>query len=93
MGHLPVPASVFFDDFSDDVLEYFVLENDKVIGSYSGLSNSDEEGEYIGFLVTDNLQLNIGNVLQTSDMLESYLVRCISYDRYEGKPALLKAYY
>lgn len=46
MGHLPVPASVFFNDFSADVLEYHVLENGNIIGSYSGLSNSDEDGEY-----------------------------------------------
>ncbi|MFR3250568.1 MAG: hypothetical protein ACLTQL_05625 [Eisenbergiella sp.] len=93
MGHLPVPASVFFNDFSADVLEYHVLENGNIIGSYSGLSNSDEDGEYIGFLVADNPHLSVGNVLQTSDMLESYLVRHISYDRYEGTPELLKAYY
>lgn len=93
MGHLPVPASMFFDDFYDDVLEYQVLENGKVIGTYSGLSNSDEDGDYSGFLVEDDPKINVGNILQTSDMLESYLIQRISYDRYNGKPELFKAYY
>lgn len=93
MGHLPIPAKLFFDDFANDVLKYNVLDNKVVLGTYQGLSNSDEDGKYIGFLMSDNPLISVGNVLCTADGLQKYRVRQISYDRYNGEPELFKAYY
>lgn len=93
MGHLPIPAKMLFNDFANEVLEYNVLDNGAVIGTYRGLSNSDEDGKYIGFLADDNPVIVVNNVICTTDGLEKYQVRQIAYDRYNGKPELLKAYY
>lgn len=93
MGLLPVPAAIFFDDFASEVLEYNVLDNNKMIGTYRGLSNSDESGNYIGFLMSDCPQISVGSIINTTDGLESFTIHQISYDRYNGKAELLKAYY
>ena len=93
MGHLPIPAADFFKDFAFDVLEYKVLVNNAVIGTYQGLSNTDEDGNYIGFLMKDQPKISIGDTITTIDGLESFNVRKVSYDRYKGNPELLKAYY
>ncbi len=93
MGELPVPAKMFFDDFANDVLEYNILANNVITGTYRGLSNSDENGNYIGFLMADQPEISAGNNICTSDGLENFVVRQISYDRYNGKAELFKAYY
>ena len=92
MGNLPVPASTYFNDFSFDVLEYNVLRNNSVVGTYRGLLNSDDEN-YISFLMSDQPQISIGDTISTTDGLETFKVRQISYDRYNGKPELLNAHY
>lgn len=93
MGHMPISADILFKDFTMDVLEYNVLNNNSVTGTYQGIPNTDEDGDYIGFRMTDQPQISVGDTLRTVDGLESYRVINISYDRYEGKPELLKAYY
>lgn len=93
MGYLPIPADMYFEDFAMAVLEYNVLDNNNVIGTYQGLSNSDEDGTYIGFKMSDQPQISVGNTLCTVDGLKKYQIIKVSYDRYEGKPELLKAYF
>jgi hypothetical protein len=93
MGYLPIPVDMYFEDFAMEVLEYNVLNNNNVIGTYQGLSNSDEDGTYIGFKMSDQPLISVGNTLCTVDGLEEYQIIKVSYDRYEGKPELLKAYY
>ncbi len=93
MGSLPIPAAMFFDDFASETLKYNVLDNDTVIGTYTGLPNSDEGGTYIGFLVSDQPNISSGNILCSADGIEKFHIHQISYDRYNGKPELLKAYY
>lgn len=93
MANLPVSAQTFFNDFKFDVLEYTIKDIDTIIGTYRGLTNSDETGDYIGFLMNDSPNISIGNVISTFDGLESFTVIKITYDRYNGKPELLKAYY
>ena len=85
MGYLPIPVDMYFNDFAMEVLEYNVLNNNNVIGTYQGLSNSDEDGPYIGFKMSDQPQISTGNILRTVDGLEEYQIIKISYDRYEGK--------
>lgn len=92
MGSLPIPATMFFADFSFDLLDYNVLSTSTVVGTYRGLSNSDEHGDYIGFLVNDQPQISVGDRISTTDGLECYTVKKIEFDRYNGKPDLLKAY-
>ena len=60
MGQLPIPADIYFQDFSFDVLEYRVSDGESVVGTYRGLSNTDEIGDYIGFLVKDQPQISVG---------------------------------
>ncbi len=93
MGDLPVPAAMFFDDFASGILEYNVLDDDVLIATYHGMANSDEDGDYIGFLMSDQPKISAGNTIKTSDGLETFKIIQISYDRYNGKAELLKAYY
>lgn len=93
MGVLPIPAKMFFHDFANDVLDYNVLVDNIITGTYHGLSNSDEDGNYIGFLMSDQPKMSVGNIICTTDGLESFTIRKISYDRYNGKAELFKAYY
>lgn len=93
MSVLPVPASVFFNDFAFDLVNYNIQSDDEIIGSYKGLSNSDEDGNYIGFLISDNPDVSIGNTICTTDNSKKYQVKNISADTYNDKPELLKAYY
>lgn len=41
MSTLPVPAKIYFNDFSFDLVEYTVKRNSSIVGSYKGLSNKD----------------------------------------------------
>ena len=93
MGCLPIPVDMYFEDFAMDVLEYNVLNNNNVTATYQALSNIDEDGPYIGFKMSDQPQISVGNTLCTTDGLEKYQIIKVSYDLYEGKPELLKAYY
>lgn len=93
MGYMPVSADMLFKDFSMNVLEYNVLNNNTVSGTYQGIANEDEDGKYIGFRMIDQPQISVGNTLRTVDGLESYHIINISYDRYKGKADLFKAYY
>lgn len=45
------------------------------------------------FLMSDQPNISVGNTINTSDCLETFKIIQISYDRYNGKPELLKAYY
>ncbi len=93
MGYMPIPADMLFKDFAMKVLEYNVLTNNSVAGTYQGVPGDDEDGEYIGFRMSDQPQISVGDTLCTVDGLENYHVTKVSFDRYEGKPELLKAYY
>lgn len=93
MGILFFSASQLFKDFQSEVLEYNILDNGSIIGSCRGLYGDDEGGQYIGFLMSDQPKIAVGNTICTTDNLESFTIRHISYDRYNGKAELLKAYY
>lgn len=89
MGILPIPAKVFFDDFSFDALEYVITRNSSIIGTFSGLINKDEDGNYIGFLSDCNIQS--GDILSSGN--KTYIISNIDFDYYNNKPEMLKAYY
>lgn len=93
MGHLPIPANIFFEDFEFDLLEYTILNRDTIIGSYRGLTNSDEDGDYIGFLTSDQPPISVGSTLLAPNESKKLNIRQVSYDYYNGQPELLKAYY
>lgn len=93
MGHIPISADMLFKDFAMEVLEYDVLDSNSVAGTYQGIPGDDENGKYIGFRMSDQPQISAGNTLRTADGLESYHITNVSYDRYNGNPELLKAYY
>ncbi len=91
MGHLPVPAKVLFEDFSMDICPYHVIRNFTDIGVYNGLANSDEHGDYIGFLAVDNPDIIPGDFL--NDDNKQYLIKETDYDKYNGHIELVKFYY
>lgn len=93
MGHMPISADMLFRNFAIEVLEYNVLNNNFLTGTYQGLPGDDEDGQYICFRMSDQPQISVGNTLRTIDELENHQITNISYDRYEGKPEILKAYY
>lgn len=90
MGSLPVPAKTFFADFSFDLLTYTVNRDSEVVATVEGLSNSDEDGRHIAFLIGADIE--VGDVLISSTG-ERFVVKRIGYDTYNGKPELIKAYY
>lgn len=93
MGMLPIPAKLFFEDAPDELLNYEIFNSHEQIGVFKGLENADELGKYIGFLVEDKPNIQIGNTITTQDKLNKYTVKKIEYDRFNGIPELLKAYY
>ena len=89
MGHLPIPADIFFKDFGFDLMEYRVERHQRFVGSFKGLLNKDEDGKHIAFLMDANVQTDdylVGDV-------KTYVVERVDYDYYNGERSLLKAYY
>ncbi|NCC16569.1 MAG: hypothetical protein EOM28_09500 [Clostridia bacterium] len=93
MGILPIPAKLFFEDFSSDLITYEIFNSQEQTGVFQGIENSDESGRHIGFLVEDKPNIQIGNTITTQDKLNKYTVKNVEYERFAGKPELLKAYY
>lgn len=89
MGVLPIPAKRFFDDFSFDLVDCDIKRNSKNVGRFKGLYNKDEGGQHIAFLI--DADVKSGDVLTVSN--NTFVVKCIEYDHYNGSPELLKAYY
>ncbi len=89
MAHIPVPASTYFNDFSFELIEYTVKRNSCVIGSFQGLSNKDESGQHIAFLM--DAAIKEGDILISGN--KSYVVKSVDYDTYNGNPELIKAYF
>lgn len=93
MAQLPIPASVFFNDFAVDVVEYRIENNGTIIANYRGLKNTDDGGDYIGFLEQDIPNIQVGFSIIDPIESDTYQIRKISYDHYQGKRELLKAYF
>lgn len=89
MAILPIPAKIYFDYFSFDALEYVVIRNSSNIGTFSGLINKDEDGNYIGFLSDCDIQS--GDILTSGN--KTYIISNIDFDYYNNNPEMLKAYY
>lgn len=89
MASLPIPAKIYFSDFSFDLIDYEVNRNLNEIGNFKGLKSKDENGRYIGFLIDADIQIN--DVLKA--MNETFIIRNVSYDHYNGIPEMIKAYY
>lgn len=89
MGVLPVSVNTFFSDFAFDLFDYIVRRNNEVIATYEGLKNADEDGNYIAFKM--DCDIKFGDILLRDN--RKYVVKLVDYDYYEGKPAMLKAYY
>lgn len=89
MATLPIPAKMFFDDFSFDLVTYQIERNSKAVTSTKGLANKDEHGKHIYFLIGTDVQ--IGDTLRSNN--ESFVVGRIDYDTYNGTPEMIKAYY
>ena len=92
MAALPVPASVYFNDFAFDVKEYEILSRGKVIGVYRGLKNSEHGKPYIHFLLSDGPQIAVGDVLRRVDGSAGYTAIRVGQDEYDGKPELVRVY-
>lgn len=90
MASLPIPAKIYFNDFSFDLVTYSVKRNSEIVASIQGLANKDEDGKHIGFLIGSDIKT--GDVLTSSDN-EYFIVTRISYDTYNGNREMIKAYY
>lgn len=90
MAVLPVPAKIYFSDFSFELASYTLIRNSEIVATIQGLANKDEDGKHIGFLIGPDIK--IGDTL-TSTNDESYVVKKIGYDTYLGKTEMIKAYY
>ncbi len=93
MANLPIPAHIFFDDFAFDAVDYIIKDGNSIIGTYRGLSNSDEIGNYICFLLSDSPNISVGNVICTPDFCDCFTITKTSFDHYNGNPEIIKAYY
>ncbi len=89
MGTLLIPARIYFDDFSFDTLEYIATRNSSTVGTFAGLIDKDENGNYIGFLSECSIQS--GDILTSGN--KTYIVSNVDFDYYNNKPEMLKAYY
>lgn len=89
MASLPIPAKKYFNDFSFDLVNYTVNRDSKVIGIFNGLTNTDENGQHISFLM--DATINVGDVLTSTN--KSYVIKSVEYDTYQGNPDLIKAYF
>lgn len=90
MASLPIPAKMYFNDFSFDLVTYSIKRDSKIIASAQGLSNRGSSGPYISFLIDTDIEVN--DVLITA-YDENFIVTCVSYDTYNGEKELIKAYY
>lgn len=89
MAELPVPAEIFFNDFSFSLENYDIKRAGSIIGTVQGLSNDDEDGPHIAFLFG-------ANILAGDELInqhESITVKKVKIDTFHGKPELLKALY
>ena len=88
MADLPVPAEVFFSDFSFDLVEYQIERSGEIISSAKGLLNKDEDGRHIAFMYGTDVR--VGDVLLCNKPIK---VKNVCVDTFEGNPELLKAYF
>lgn len=89
MAELPVPASVYFKDFSLGIVKYEVSRENSHIAAIEGLPNEEYGEKYIHFPHGNDIA--VGDILTTGNT--EYAVRKISIDTYQGTPELLKAVY
>ncbi|MFC9540766.1 hypothetical protein ACFTQ7_12870 [Lysinibacillus sp. NPDC056959] len=87
MASLPIPAKMFF---SFDLVTYSIKRDSKIIASAQDPPNRGSSGAYISFLIGTDIDIN--DVLITADD-ENFNVTRVSYDTYNGKQELIKAYY
>jgi len=89
MGVLPIPAKMYFDDFSFELLNYALIRNSQTISNLNGLIDSDEDGKHIKFLIGPDIAVN--DVLSLGN--KSYIVSSIEFDTFNGKLEIIKAYF
>ena len=89
MGFLPIPGNIYLNDFPDKAV-YSVYRSDSLVTKSDGITNSDEDGKHIAFLYGTDVAT--GDTIQASNG-SSYIVKSIDTDDYNGKPAIIKAYY
>lgn len=89
MSQIPVPADIYFQDFSFDLEEFTVKRGSVIVGSYKGLTNSDRTGKYVSFPISADIR--IGDLLCSS--CNNHSVKSIDYGTYNGNRELINAYY
>lgn len=89
MGILPVPAKVFFFDFSFNLVEYQIKRNNQVVSVSKGLKNKSHGKHYVSFLIDTDVK--VGDILESDD--ETFFVSEILYDAYNGEKQIINAVY
>ena len=89
MAELPVPAKVFFHDFSMDVSDYSVSRFGSPVGAFPGMPNEEGRRRYIAFLY--GCDVRAGDLLVCGE--DEYHVTKVETDTYRGEPSMVKAFY
>ncbi len=89
MGVLLIPGEMYLNDFPDKS-SYSIYRNDNLIAEADGIINSDEDGKHIAFLYGTDVMA--GDKIRSSNG-KSYVVEFTDVDEYNGKPAIIKAYF
>lgn len=89
MSELPIPAKIFFADFSLSLFPCKISRMGKIVGTLQGLTNEDEDGAHVAFLYPADIRR--GDILYGDG--ENYIVKKIRIDTYKRQPELVKAYY
>jgi hypothetical protein len=89
MANLPVSGEIYFQDFSFDLLAYTLTREGKIITVLKGLTNDDEDGRHIAFLI--GTDLFPGDILEQNN--KHYMVKSVDIDTFDGHPEIIKAYY
>lgn len=89
MGFLPIPGEMYLNDYPDKA-RYAIYRADSLIAETDGLTNTDEDGKHFAFLYGTDVAA--GDVIKTRSG-RTYAVKFTDTDDYNGKPAIIKAYY
>ena len=89
MADLPVPAKIFFRDFSMDVSDYSVSRRGSPVGVFPGMPNTESGKDYIAFLY--GCDVRAGDLLTRGE--DVYSVIEVETDTYRGEPSMVKAFY
>jgi hypothetical protein len=89
MSALPVPASLYFNDFAFDLQMYSIERDGQIISSLKGMPNNERSEYYVHFYSDSDIKS--GDYLVSGS--KRLLVKAVEFDTYNGKEELIRAIY